>query len=202
MNRKIGMVSSIVNLCAVISFGLCMLIGTNFGSYLVCMVIAFSFVPMMCAFGVYSRNEKKAAGYTAMVFAGMYAVFILQVYFAQVTTVRLDTLNGQAMQILDYQKFGLYFSYDLLGYGLMALATFFAGLTVEVRSKCDKWLKALLMIHGVFFVSCFIMPMLGLFTTDMQGGTWIGIAILEFWCVYFAPIGILSIIHFMRDTKL
>jgi len=36
----------------------------------------------------------------------------------------------------------------------------------------------------------------------MQGGTWIGTAILEFWCVYFAPIGILSIIHFMRDTKL
>lgn len=47
---------------------------------------------------------------------------------------------------------GLFFSLDLLGYALMSLATFFAGLTVEPKDKPSKWLRALLMIHGVFFI--------------------------------------------------
>lgn len=198
MNRQIGLFSSIVNLCAVIGFALCMLIGTNFGSYLVCMFIAFSFVPMICTFAMHSHTEKKAAGFTAMIFAGVYAVFILMVYFGQVTAIRLDNLNEQATQILDYQKFGLFFSYDLLGYGLMALSTFFAGLTIEPKTKADKWLKWLLLIHGIFFISCFIMPMLGLFNKNMNGSTWIGTAVLMFWCIYFVPVDLLSFIHFKK----
>jgi putative Mn2+ efflux pump MntP len=64
--------------------------------------------------------------------------------------------------------------------------------------KSDKWLKALLMVNGVFFVTCFAMPLLGLFTEDMKGANWIGTAVLEFWCMYFIPVGILSFIHFKR----
>lgn len=192
------MYSSIINLFTVIGFALCMLVGTNFGSYLVCMFIAFSFVPMMCVYAIYSKKEKRAAGYTAMIFASVYAVFILMVYFGQVTTVRLDDLNEQAAQILDYQKYGLFFGYDLLGYGMMALATFFAGLTIDPETKADKWLKGLLLVHGVFFISCFIMPILGLFNQDLQGADWIETAVLEFWCAYFAPIGLLSFLHFKK----
>lgn len=200
MNKKIGMVSSIVNVCSVAGFALCMLFENNFGSYFVCMFIAFSFVPMICTIAIYNHSENKAAGYTAMIFAGMYAVIILLVYFAQLTAVRLDSLNEQALNILDYERYGLLFSYDLLGYGLMALATFFAGLTIECETKGDKWLKALLLIHGLFFISCLIMPMLGIFTVDMQGADWIGIAVLEFWCIYFIPIDILLYLHFRRKS--
>lgn len=74
------------------------------------------------------------------------------------------------------------FSYDLLGYALMALSTFFVGLTIEVKSKPDKCLKGLLLVHGIFFISCLVMPILGLFSTDMQGAYWIGVAVLEFCC--------------------
>ena len=198
MNRKIGIYSSVVNILAVAGFALCMIIGSDFGSYLVCLFIAFSFVPMSCAFGAYSSSEKRAAGYTSMVFAGVYAVFILMVYFAQLTSVRLNGLNEQASQLLDYSKFGLFFSYDLLGYGLMALSTFFAGLTIEPSTKVGKWLKWLLMIHGVFFFSCIIIPVLGVFSLNMQGAEWIGVAVLEFWCAYFLPVGVLSLIYFKR----
>lgn len=200
MNKKIGMYSAIINSCSVIAFALCMIISSDFGSYFVCMFIAFSFAPMMCAFCFYSTQENKVAGYTSMVFSGIYAVMILLVYFAQVTTVRLDGLNEQAMQIIDYTKFGLFFSYDLLGYGLMAFSTFFAGLTISPKTKSDKWLKWLLIIHGVFFISCLIMPMLGLFSPDMEGADWIGTVVLEFWCVYFIPVGILSFLHFKNKT--
>jgi len=160
------------------------------------MFIAFSFVPMMSAFCVYSKPERKSAGNTAMIFAGMYAVFILLVYYSQVTTVQIDPLTEQAAALLDFQNFGLMFSYDMLGYCLMAVSTFFAGLTIEVKTTSDKWLKWLLLVHGVFAISCFILPMAGLFTPNMEGAEWIGTAVLTFWCIYFIPVGILSFLHF------
>ncbi len=89
---------------------------------------------------------------------------------------------------------GLLFNYDLLGYAVMSLSTFFAGLTVKPQTKTDKWLKYLLMVHGVFFISCLVFPMLGLFKADSPA--WIGVAVLEFWCLYFCPISILSFLHF------
>ena len=198
MNKKIGMASSLVNIFAVTGFALCLLFGVLPGAYLTSMFIAFSFVPMMCAFHHYAAQDKNVAGLISMIFSGMYAVMILLVYFAQVTAVRLDGLNEQAMQIIDYQNYGLFFSYDLLGYGLMALSTFFAGLTIIPKLMPDKWLRWLLIIHGVFFIPCFILPMLGLFNTEMQGADWIGTAILTFWCVYFIPVGVLSFIHFKK----
>ncbi len=201
MNRKIGIYASIMNVLAVIGFSLCMILGTDYGSYVVCMFIAFSFVPMMSAFCHYCSPEKKVAGYIAVAFSAIYTMFILTVYFAQVTAVVHDGLTGQAAQILDYSKFGLFFSYDLLGYGLMALSTFFAGLTIDARSKGDKWLKALLLFHGIFFVSCFLIPMFGWFGSDMQHKEWIGVAVLEFWCIYFIPTGLLSVSHFRNKTK-
>ena len=91
------------------------------------------------------------------------------------------------------------FNYDQLGYGLMSLATFFAGLTIMPRTKADKWLKCLLMIHGVFFISCLVMPMLGVFRADSPA--WIGVAVLEFWCLYFCPVSILSFMHFSDCRK-
>ena len=89
------------------------------------------------------------------------------------------------------------FNYDLLGYGMMALSTFFMGLSVQADSRADKWMKALMMIHGVFFFSCFIMPMTGVFSDMSDGGTNIGgVVALVAWCVYFFPIGILAYRHF------
>lgn len=52
--------------------------------------------------------------------------------------------------LIDFSKGGLIFNYDLLGYGFMALSTFFTGLTIEGRSKADKVLKWLMLIHGIY----------------------------------------------------
>jgi len=198
MNHNLGTASAIVNACAVAGFALCMITGFLFGSYLASMFIALSFVPMICAFAQCGKPETKAAGYTAMIFAGVYATFILMIYFAQVTTVRLADLTEQASALLDYQAYGLFFNLNLLGYGMMSLSTFFAGLTVEAKSKPAKALKYLLMIHGVFAISCFVMPMLGVFSPDLQGVDLIGTAILLFWCAFFLPVGMLSYVYFKK----
>lgn len=197
MNRTIGMIGSLITALAVLCFAVCMLVQFNFGSYFVCMILALGFLMMIAAFHSECTAQNKVAGNLAMAFAGIYTVLILLVYFAQTTTVRLDSLNNDILQLLDYQRFGLFFCYDLLGYGMMALATFFIGLTVSARSKADRVLKVLLMLHGIFFVSCFIMPMLGVFSS-INGADWIGVLLLEVWCIYFLPVAVLSYLHFRK----
>jgi hypothetical protein len=208
MNRKMGMAASLVTLAAVVAFALSMLFGCDASSYLSSMFIAWGFVPMICAFAAVGRPDAKAAGMTAAAFASVYAVFIMLVYFAQLTTVRLAGLSAEAAQLLDYSKYGLLFNYDLLGYAFMALATFFIALTVEIKTTGDKWLKGLLFIHGIFAVTCVVMPILGIFggsgsAEAVAGGAgadmaFIGVLILEFWCAYFTPVCILSFLHFKR----
>ncbi len=194
MNKKIGVYSSVVNFVAVFCFALFLLFGFDYGSYFSSMFIAFSFVLMMCGYAYFAKKETKLVGYISVAFSAVYTAIILLVYFAQLTTVRLNDLTWQAAALLDFQQCGLLFNYDLLGYAVMSLATFFAGLTVKPQTKIDKWLKYLLMVHGVFFISCFVFPMIGLFKADSP--KWIGVAVLEFWCFYFCPISILSILHF------
>ena len=65
-----------------------------------------------------------------------------------------------------------------------------------------KWLKWLMLIHGIFFVSCFFIPMTGMFThmAEGKGGNGGGIALL-FWCIYFLPIGVLAYRHFSENRN-
>ena len=95
MNKKIGMYSSIANLIAVICFALSMLFGFDNGSYFSSMFIAFSFVLMMCGYAYFSEKETKLAGYVSIAFSAIYTAIILLVYFAQLTTVRLNELTQQ-----------------------------------------------------------------------------------------------------------
>lgn len=200
MNRKMGMISSIVTLTAVLGFALSMILGSDSGSYLSSMFIAWGFVPLICSFAALGGKDTKAVRYTAIAFAAVYTVLIMLVYFAQLTVMRLSYLNEQAAQILDYQNFGLFFSYDLLGYAFMSLATFFIGLSIHASTAADRWLRALLMIHGIFAITCVVMPILGVFKPGMVGGDLTGVFVLEFWCAYFTPICILSYLHFRNQS--
>lgn len=203
MNRTIARIGAIIVTITVLLFAVCMLIPFDFGSYFVCMLLPIGYIMMIAGFCHESDKNHRVAANVGMIFASVYAVLVFLVYFAQTTAVRLGSLGEQAMQILNYSKGGLFFSYDLLGYGMMALSTFFVGLTINTKTKAAKWLKYLMMIHGIFFFGCFIMPMTGVFSSMANGETNIGgIIALEFWCAYFTPIGILSIIHFSRKENI
>ena len=199
MNRRIAMAGAWVVTITVILFAGCMLASFDLGSYFVCMLLPIGYILMAAGFCQECGEARRAAAYGGLVFAGVYAALIFLVYFAQVTTVRLDALEGQAVKILDFSRGGLLFHYDLLGYGMMALSTFFLGLTIDPRNRADKWLKGLMLVHGVFFFPCFLLPMTGMFGS-MSGGedSLGGVIALEFWCAYFVPIGILSAAHFRK----
>ena len=201
MNRTVGVSSSLVNLLGVLGFAVCMLAGSLAGSYLSSIFIAFGFVGMTAAFAAGAPENRKAAGYAALGFGAMYALCNGAVYFAQLTAVLPGKVPAPAVDLLDYRRFGLLFDMDMLGYCLMAVATFFAGLSFTPHNTAGRWLRGLLLVHGVFAVSCFVMPMLGVFTPDMPGGEWIGTLALEGWCLYFAPVGVLSVLHFREPAQ-
>lgn len=205
MNRTLGITASLVNIACVAIFAICMPVNSLNGCFLSSIGIALSFVLLLASFAAYAKPDKRVAAHAAMLFAAIYAAVIMVVYFTQLTTVRLDTLSPEASRLLDYSKFGLLFNLDLLGYALMGLATFFAGLMLDVQTKADKWLRALLLIHGVFFLTCMIIPMLGIFGTAAAGGKsgsdMTGTILMEFWCAYFIPVGILAARFFAKREK-
>lgn len=199
MNKLLPKIGAIIVTITVFLFAVFLIIDYSFGSYLVCMFLPLGYIMMIAGFNNECDKDRKVAASIGMIIAAIYAVLILLVYYSQTTSVRLEDLTDQAIRILAYNRGGLMFNYDLLGYGMMALSTFFIGLSIKPTNKPDKWLKALLMIHGVFFLSCFFMPMFGLFANmgNGSGGNGGSIA-LVIWCVYFLPIGILSFVHFNR----
>lgn len=197
MNRNIAKAGALVVVFSVLLFAVCMLIPFDFGSYFVCMLIAVGYVMMAAGFSAECDTDHQVAAKTGMAFAVIYATLVLLVYFAQTTAVRLDTMTDQAVRLLDYSRGGLMFSYDLLGYGMMALSTFFFGLTICGCNPVDRWLKRLMIIHGIFFFGCFIMPMTGAFSSMATGETSMGgVIALECWCAYFLPVGMLAFAHF------
>lgn len=197
MNKKLGMIGSIINAITVLLFAIFMGVDFNFGSYFVCILLSLSFVIMIAAFENECSEDKKVAGKIALVLAGVYSTLIMIVYFTQCTSVIHDNLNLQAAKILNYSYLGLMFNLDLLGYAIMALSTFFIGFTINVKNKKDKALKYLLLIHGIFFLSCLIMPMTGVFAKSSGSSSHSGgVIALEIWCLYFLPIGVLGFFHF------
>lgn len=196
MNRRLGMFAAVLTLVGVLGFAFSMIIGSNDGSYLSSILIAWGFVPLICAFAAYARNDNHGLGYTAIALSSIYAVLTSVVYFAQLTTLRLTALSDEARALLTYAPGSLFFNYDLLGYAFMALATFCIAFTIDARSLPDRWLKGLLLFHGVFAVACTLMPLLGVFRADMPGGDLIGVLVLEFWCAYFSPVCVLAYRYF------
>ena len=197
MNRLISRIGAAVVAATVFLFAVCMIVDFLFGSYLVCMLLPIGYIMMAAGFQQECPAERRVAANVGLILAAIYAVLILLVYFAQTTSVRLENLSDQASRILNYQRGGLLFNYDLLGYGMMALSTFFLGLSIRPECKADSWLKGLMLIHGVFFIGCFVMPMAGAFTAMADGGAGNGGTIaLLFWCAYFLPIGVLAYRHF------
>ena len=125
MNKTIAKIGSIIVTVTVALFAVFLLTMFTFGSYFVCIFLALGYLLMLAGFHNESCEERKVAANVGLLFGCVYAVLILLVYFAQMTAVRNNPLNEQAIMILDYSAGGLFFSYDLLGYGMMALSTFF-----------------------------------------------------------------------------
>ena len=200
LNKMIPKAGSAIVTATVFLFAVFLTVNFSMGSYFVCLILPVGFIMMTAGLHHECESSRKVAANIGLTLAAVYATFIMLVYFSQLTTVKNEQLNEQAAKLLEFGRFGLIFNYDLLGYGVMALSTFFTGLSMKPESKPDKWLRALMMIHGGFYFSCTFMPMTGIFAKMPSGGDGIGGRLaLVAWCVYFLPVGILSFLHFRKS---
>ncbi len=174
LNKTLSKTGSAIVTATVFLFALFLLIDFSMGSYFVCLILPIGFIMMTGGLQNECESDRKTAANIGLILAAVYGTFIMLVYYSQLTTVHNEQLNEQAAKLLEFNKFGLIFNYDLLGYGVMALSTFFTGLSLKPESKTDKWLKALLMIHGVFYFSCTFMPITGMFARMSSGGDGLG----------------------------
>lgn len=202
MNIAVGKIGSLVTGIAILSFAISMVFTNGiFASCLSSIFIAIGFIPFMCSIcAINKKEDNKAIGFTGVAFAAIYAVIIFLVYYAECTTVRMNTtLSNEALSIISYGYNGsLFFNYDLLGYAFMALTTFVMAFLVEPTCKADNVFKWMLWIHGIFFLSCLFVPMFPVFTVGTSD--YIGIILLEIWCAYFIPICVLGYQYFNRKT--
>ena len=158
-------------------------------------MLTASFIP-------YISENNKALAYGGLGFAVLYAGFICFVYFTQLTTVFFETSASSITAQLDFQQTGsLAFNFDLFGYGMMAFSTLLIGLGLDVNDKPGKWLKGLLIGHGVFSISSVALPMLGLFNSVSPGSDRIGTIALLFWCFYFIPTAALALRFFKHQAQ-
>ena len=202
INKTIAKVGSEIVTVTVFLFALFLIINYSMGSFFVCLILPLGFIMMTAGLHNECENDRKVAANIGLTLAAVYCTFIMLVYFTQLTTVKNEYLNEQAANLLTMGKCGLIFNFDLLGYGIMALSTFFTGLSMKAENKADKWLKAFMMIHGVFYFSCTFMPITGVFSKMSSGGDGLGGRLaLVAWCVYFLPVGILSFLHFRKKMN-
>ena len=207
MNRIVSKIGALIVTVTVLFILVFLITGFTYGSYFVCLLLPIGYIMMAAGLQHESGEERKVAANIGLITAAVYAVFIMLVYYSQLTTVSLEKLDGLTKKVLDYRSGSLMFNYDLLGYGMMALSTFFIGLSLEPGNKADKWLRGLMMVHGIFFISCVFMPLTGIFAhmgdrdhydASPMGG---GVIALIIWCIYFLPIGILAFIHFGKNKN-
>lgn len=208
MNYKVGKIGALLTGSSILIFALSMifsLISENnwtFLSYFSCMFLAIGYIIFACSvYSVNKNDDKKALGVVGVTFGVIYCILIFIVYYSQCTTVNLEpNLSAETLSIIDYSKLGsLFFNYDLLGYGFMALSTFFLAFIVDTTNNKNKLLQRLLLIHGIFFPSCFIVPMFPIFNANT--GNVVGTILLEIWCAYFLPICILGYKYFQNNKE-
>ncbi len=202
MNKKIGFISSIIMSSAIAIFLICLIIAlfiqnivTENLSYGGCAILSWAWVATSCVYSCFAKKERLAAAKIGIAIGVIYSTIISIVYFTQITTVLYKSVDEKILQAFSFTSSGSWlFNLDLLGYGLLAISTFFIGLTLQVHNKIDKVLKILLMLHGVFFV-CMFVPVLPLPATNQGNG---GTIALICWCLFFLPICILSTLHYKK----
>jgi hypothetical protein len=197
-NEKIGFYSALITGLSTAIFAISILVDAllliSFG---ICMVLSWAYIVLTCAFAAKANQDQKVFAYAGLSFACIYAVFINLVYFTQLTTVNQQAASNDVIDALTYAPGSWMFALDIFGYGMMAVSTFFVGLTILPKNRTDKWLKAMLMLHGLFALGI-ILPMFNLFngTAGVDSVNNMGVVVLEGWSLFFIPIMMLATKYF------
>ena len=124
------------------------------------------FTVLMACIHDYARTERKIFSRLGMLFAVGYAVLIGFNYFMQLTLVRQNLYT--APFAMDNPQ-SVFFVIEVLGYGVMGLATLFAAWVFD-SGRLEKGIRWLFVINGVLGIGGMIGYALGLSVNILLGG--------------------------------
>ena len=113
--------------------------------------LALAFVVLMVCVHYYVPEERRVWTLVGLAFAIIYAVLVSIVYFVQLTVVlpRMLAGEGESVGVLLFTSFDSFmYALDVLGYGLMSLATLFAAWGFE-GSKLERAIRRAMITNGV-----------------------------------------------------
>jgi hypothetical protein len=203
---KIGKLSSLVAGVCTVLFGLLIIldffVGTIMFQYIVCFLLAVSFVVVANSLHASARPEVRIWGRIAVSFSVIYAVFICFVYYSQLTVVRLGLLAGDSLRLVNFTPGSWLFAVDMLGYTFLALSTL-AAVFMFRKTGLEKAIRIFLIIHTALGVPTVLFPALPLFGTAdaAQSASLGGSFALLGWCVVFAPLCFLLARYFSLKAK-
>lgn len=203
MNRKMGIIACGTALLCTLLFALGLLTGSDALSFTVCLVLSWAYVLAACAFTAFVPPQRAAVALGGVATAVLYALLINLVYFTQLTTVAQGAAAPEVLGALRMLPGTWMFALDILGYGIMGLSTLLIGCALVPEGRAEALLRRLLMLHGIFFPICVVMPMTGIFAGGESSG-WMasGAPVLLVWCVYFAPVMALGTRYFAKKVTL
>jgi len=106
------------------------------------LAIVIPFILEMLAFHFVVPTEKKFWTNAALIFAILYAVFVIPNYVVQLATVIPAKLNGtiDSVQLLSQTPHSLFWNYDAIGYIFMGFSSLFAIPAFE-KNGFQKWVR-------------------------------------------------------------
>lgn len=206
VNLKAGKYSSLAaGICTVI-FGLLIILDfavkIAMAQFLVCFLLAISFVILANSLYAVADPKKKLWGRIAVSFAVMYAVYICLVYYSQMTVIQLGAVPKDSLPLIEYAPGSWLFAIDMLGYAFLALSTLAAAF-LFTKKGLEKKIKVLLIIHGALAIPTAVFPALPLFSgaSAVESASIGGSLALLVWCAIFAPACFMLTRYFSFGSK-
>ena len=185
-----GFYSALVFTVAVIFSGITATAAWKIPSVISGIITVLVFTVLMACIHDYARTERKTFSRLGMLFTIGYAVLISFNYFMQLTLVR-QNLYKVPFDMSDPRS--IFFVIEVLGYGFMGLATFFAAWVFN-SGKLENAVRWLFITNGVLGIAGMIGYALGFSMNIMYGG-------LVLWDIVMPISSILLAILFKRAQQ-
>ena len=102
MNRTIAKAGSAIATVTVFLFAVFEAIDLSMCSFFVCFILPIGFIMMTAGLNNECEGDRKVAANIGLILAAVYGMFIMLVYFTQLTTVNNEQLNEQASTLLEF----------------------------------------------------------------------------------------------------
>jgi hypothetical protein len=161
-------------------------------SYIVCMLLAPSYVTMISCTPIVTRKGSRSFTRAALGLAAMYGVLCAGVYYLQLSVLRLGTwpASADAMNMIRFAPGSPAFALDMLGYTFMCLSTLVLVPAIAGKGPANV-LKIFCAINGFLAVPTLVFPAMRLSQSGNGSSAVFGCLVLLFWCIIFLPIPVI-----------